>query len=347
MQLSRATRRFSLEGIAMKSPIFGFALLSVIAVVASAPAQAQNGSLTRSFVSSAGVDSNPCTITQPCATFAQAYTKVGANGIVAALDPGKYGPLTISGPVTVNGNGWAAITAPAQGNGITISAGSGKVILTGLEIDGAGAAYSGIVLTSGGGLIIENCTLQNFVNGGAEEDNGNAIAIEPTGSNHLDFAITNTIISDAVIGLLYAPSGGSTATSKGIIDHVTATGNLDDGIMINTSLGGGAAGVAISNSSASNNGIEGILVINSSESAVTVSIDNVSVAGNAVRGIEVDNTAMVLLGRSVITTNGTGIVNDTGPNNTFYTFGDNRIGGNTTDITGNTYTSLSTSFAPQ
>jgi hypothetical protein len=104
MQLPRATRWFSLEGIAMKSPIFGFALLSVAAVVASAPAQAQNGSLTRSFVSSAGVDSNPCTITQPCASFAQAYTKVGANGIIAALDPGKYGPLTIAGPVTINGN---------------------------------------------------------------------------------------------------------------------------------------------------------------------------------------------------------------------------------------------------
>src|SRR3984957_5261363 len=128
----------------MQSNVFGFTLLSIIAITVGAPAQAQNGSLSRSFVSSAGVDSNPCTITQPCATFAQAYTKIGANGIVAALDPGKYGPLTIAGPVTINGNGWSAITATAQGSGITISAGSGKVILTGLEIDGAGAAYSGI-----------------------------------------------------------------------------------------------------------------------------------------------------------------------------------------------------------
>src|ERR1700679_4037231 len=139
MQLSRATRRFSLEGIAMKSPIFGFALLSVIAVVASAPAQAQNGSLTRSFVSSAGVDTNPCTITQPCATFAQAYTKVGANGIVAALDPGKYGPIIISSPVTINGNGWAAITGTSGNDAIAIMAASGNVTLTGLELDGAGA----------------------------------------------------------------------------------------------------------------------------------------------------------------------------------------------------------------
>jgi nitrous oxidase accessory protein NosD len=128
----------------MKSCVFGFALLSAITIVASAPAQAQNGTLTRSFVSSSGVDTNSCMITAPCATFAEAYTKVGANGIVAALDPGKYGPLTITGPVTIDGNGWAAVTGTANGNGITINAVSGNVILNGLEIDGAGEAYNGV-----------------------------------------------------------------------------------------------------------------------------------------------------------------------------------------------------------
>src|ERR1700723_2542934 len=118
----------------MKSHVFGFALLSAVAIVASSPAQAQNGSLTRSFVSSSGVDTNACTITAPCATFAEAYTKIAANGIIAALDPGKYGPITIAGPVTINGNGWAAITAPAEGIGINVSASSGNVILNGLEM---------------------------------------------------------------------------------------------------------------------------------------------------------------------------------------------------------------------
>jgi hypothetical protein len=118
----------------MKSHLFGFTLLSAIAIVASAPAHAQNGSLTRSFVSSAALDTNACTIAAPCASFAQAYTKIGANGIIAALDPGKYGPIAITGPVTINGNGWAAITATANGASITITAGSGNVTLTGLEI---------------------------------------------------------------------------------------------------------------------------------------------------------------------------------------------------------------------
>jgi hypothetical protein len=128
----------------MKSYAFCSALLSATTIVVSAPAQAQNGTLTRSFVSSVGSDLNPCTITQPCASFARAYTAIGANGIIAALDPGKYGPLTITGPATINRNGWAAVTGTAQGNGITVNAVSGNVILTGLEIDGAGAPITAL-----------------------------------------------------------------------------------------------------------------------------------------------------------------------------------------------------------
>src|SRR5580700_6661175 len=176
----------------MKSHVLGFALLSVTAIVANAPAQAQNGTLTRSFVSSAGVDSNPCTITAPCASFAQAYTKIGANGIIAALDPGKYGPLNIIGPVTVNGNGWAAITATAAGAGITIGAGStDNVTLTGLEIDGAGAALNGIVFNSGGNLVVKNCVLKDFVIGAGEGGTtGNGILIAPA-SGMITFTIVD------------------------------------------------------------------------------------------------------------------------------------------------------------
>src|ERR1700722_19528402 len=132
----------------MKLHVLGLALFSAVAIVASIPAQAQNGTLTRSFVSSSGADTNACTITAPCATFAQAYTKVGAKGIIAALDPGKYGSLTIIGPVTVNGNGWSAITGLSGNNAINITATSGTVTLTGLELDGAGNGNNGIYLTS-------------------------------------------------------------------------------------------------------------------------------------------------------------------------------------------------------
>jgi hypothetical protein len=338
MHLSRMTRLFTLEGIAMKSRLFGFALLSLTALVASVPVHAQNGSLTRSFVSSSGVDTDPCTITAPCQSFAEAYTKIGANGIIAALDPGKYGPLNIIGPVTVNGNGWSAITAPAQNNGITINAETGDVTLTGLEIDGARAAYNGIVFNTGSSLTISNCIVKDFVlkNNDNDGTTGNGILMQPT-SGTLDFTITNTTASNnGGQGVIYFPTSGS-PSANGAIDHVVANANID-GIDVNTfNASGGTTVITISNTIASNNvNGSGIAIVGTA--AMKVSIDNVSASGNFI-GIQDNFTANVLLGRSVITGNSTGIQNDTSPNS-FFTFGDNRINENTTDG----YTTLSTSF---
>ena len=190
------------------------AALALAATLLSVQAQAQNGSLTRSFVSSSGVDTNACTITAPCQTFAVAYTKISANGIIAALDPGKYGPINITGPVTVNGNGWAAITAPGGGNGITINAtASDNVQLIGLAIDGAGAGYNGIVFNSGSSLTVTDCVLRNFAYSGSGSANGIGIWLQPT-SGTINFVITNTIVSDnGFIGIFYLPPSGSTVHS--------------------------------------------------------------------------------------------------------------------------------------
>jgi hypothetical protein len=311
----------------MTRSIFVAATLALAAVLPAVPAQA--ASLTRTFVSSAGHDSNPCTITQPCATFAVAYAATAANGIIAALDPGKYGPLTITGPVTVNGYGWAAITGPAAGNAITINAVSGNVTLTGLEIDGAGAAYHGIVFNSGSSLTVTNCVVQNFVLNGGQA--GNGILMQPT-SGLLDFTITNTTVANNEgNGVVYQPPSGS-PSANGVIDHVVANAN-NFGISVDTILAsGGMIVVTISNTIASNNvGGGGIFVQGTTAAPAQVSIDNVGASGNNI-GIKANNPANVLLNRSVITGNTTGLYNDTVPN-TFYTYGNNLIDLNTTNIT--------------
>jgi hypothetical protein len=292
------------------------------------PAQA---SLTRTFVSSAGSDANPCTITQPCATFAHAYSMTAASGIIAALDPGKYGPLTITGAITINGNGWAAITAPAAGNGITINAGgSDNVALIGLEIDGAGAGYDGIFLNSAGSLTVNNCTLQNFVYDGTHANTGNGIVMQPTAGT-LAFTITNTTASNnGATGILFLTPSGS-PSANGVIDHVVADANAD-GIAVEPAFTtGGSIVVTVSDSIASNNGSDGIFA-GAGSATLKVSIDNVTVSGNAF-GIVAQNPANVLLGRSVITGNGTGVLNSTSPN-TFGSYGDNRINLNGADVVG-------------
>jgi hypothetical protein len=309
--------------------------LPIITLALTPPAHAQNGTLIRSFVSSAGLDTNSCMITAPCATFAHAYTAIAANGIIAAIDPGKYGPIIITGPVTINGNGWAAITGTAQGNGITINAGSGNVILTGLEIDGAGAAYNGIVFNSGTSLTVSNCIVKDFIS--SNGTSGNGIMIAPT-SGTVDFTIVNTVaLNNGSAGVHYLPASGS-ATAIGAIDHLIAANNTI-GIAVDLSAAsGGSAAVTISNSVANNNTGDGIVTA-SAAGTVTVTADRDEISNNGT-GVGVGANTSLLLSRSVIAKNSTYGVSNFG---TAETLNDNRIYANgiSNAVQGNALTPVS------
>jgi hypothetical protein len=306
----------------MKSHVFGSALLSVIAIVVGAPTHAQNGSLTRSFVSSTGLDTNACTIAAPCASFAQAYTKVGANGIVAALDPGKYGPISIIGPVTINGNGWAAITGPSGSNGIYIDAGpTANVTLIGLEIDGANAASNGILLISAGRLDVINCALRNFTHDG--------IYLEP--ATVLFISILDAIASDnGNDGIDLSPFGAGGALF-GDVSHSTATGNSVDGMNLwgaNSTYGVQiAAAVTFVNCIASNNGQSGFVAHTISGAGNTIMTLRDSVADyNAGSGIIASGSASIILAHNEATANSYGVQNAS--SNSVFSFGDNHFSGN-------------------
>jgi hypothetical protein len=301
----------------MQSNVFGFTLLSIIAITVGAPAQAQNGSLSRSFVSSAGVDSNPCTITQPCATFAQAYAKVGANGIVAALDPGKYGPVNITSPVTINGNGWAAITGLASSYAINVNiqTGTGNVILTGLEIDGAGSAANGIFFTSGGSLTVVDSAIRNFTNDGI---------LMPNPAGNETVSILNTIASNNThdgieiqgIGLI-----------SGTFQHSTTESNGHNGV---TASG---ASINIVGSTSNNNGNDGFYV---SEDFAPQPYFNTArdctASGNGNAGFHAENKGYIWFAHSTTTLNHYGVyING---QSVIYSFGDNHVGGNATDMGG-------------
>jgi hypothetical protein len=187
-------------------------------------------------------------------------------------------------------------------------------------------------------LTVTNCTLQNFIRNGSTNDTGNGILIQPT-SGTLDFTITNTTaVNNGFIGINYYLRGGS-PNAYGVIDHVTTNANYD-GMNVNTFMSsGGTTVVAISNSITNNNSSVGIYVYGP---ATKVSIDNLSITGNDQGIVAFGPPVNVLLGRSVISGNNTGIVNGTSPN-TFYTYKDNRINLNGTDISG----ALNTSFLAQ
>jgi hypothetical protein len=301
----------------------GLALATVLPAV-SAQAQA-----TRTFVSAAGSDSNNCINTMtPCRHFQTAYNAMPNGGEIDVLDPANYGALTVTHKLSIVGRGWATLSPVSGAAAITINAGSSDTIaISGVQIDGAGTTSSnGIVFNAGGSLTVADCVAQNFSGSGLT---GNGIRMQPT-SGTISFAITNTIVSNnGGNAIFYQPPSGS-ATATGVIDHVVATNNYY-GVVIDT-FGGGSTTVAISNSIASNNVGSGIVLENGS-AALAVSIDNTSINSNAY-GISANNTPKVTLGRSVITANTNfGINNGTSPN-TFYSYGDNRINENATDING-------------
>src|SRR5262249_43997892 len=158
--------------------------------------------------------------------------------------------------ITINGQGWAYVAPPIGGNAITINAGSGDAVnLDGLVLDGVGitGGTNGVVLNSGGSLIVNNCIIQHFTEG-VGGNGGSGILFQPA-SGSTKFVITNTIMSNnSLAGFFYTPPNGSAATSTGVLDHVVSTNNGTSGIVFNTSTGGGAATASITNSTSSNNG---------------------------------------------------------------------------------------------
>ena len=120
----------------MTRTIFIAAALALAATLPAAPAQAAGAA--RTFVSAAGSDSNNCTnVATPCRHLAAAYAATAPNGEIYVLDPANYGSLTITGPVSIEGHGWASI-APVSGSAaITINANPGdKINIIGVVLDG-------------------------------------------------------------------------------------------------------------------------------------------------------------------------------------------------------------------
>ncbi len=316
-----------------------FAIAAALALVAILPAVSAQAQAPRTFVSAAGSDANPCSFAAPCRHFQAAVNATSTGGEVDALDPAGYGPIIIGQSITIEGQGWSYIAPPASGNGITINAVTGNVVIHGVSLNGAGitGGTNGIVFNSGGSLTVSDCSVQNFA---GSLTTGNGILIAPS-SGTVSFTITNVVASNnAYTGVYYRSPGGS-VVATGIIDHVTSTANLQGIAVLTAAATGGSATVAISNSVAGDNSVVGVGVKNlGSPSTISMSIDNVSAANNQL-GIAVNGTPNVLVGRSVITGNTTGIDNQTSPN-TLYSYGDNRINLNVTDISSPVNTSFTT-----
>jgi len=143
--------------------LLGIALFLAISAV-SAHAQA-----TRTWVSGVGDDANPCSRTAPCKTFAGAISKTAAGGEINVLDPGGFGAVTITKSISIIADHVEGGVLVSGTNGIVISAaGTDRVVLEGLDIEGLGTGINGVnVLNAGAGLVyVIRCSIRHFAQNG-------------------------------------------------------------------------------------------------------------------------------------------------------------------------------------
>jgi hypothetical protein len=309
---------------------------------------AQTGANARTFVSGQGVDSNLCSVTAPCRTFARALTQTAPGGEVVVLTSAGYGPFTISHAVTIEAPAgiYAGITV-ASGDGIDIddvqAAGpSNVVVLRGLTIVGQGTTGYGIDASIIGTLHVENCVVSGF-EGGQGPSSGFGLGVFGFGS----VLVKDSIFRNNAAGI------GITSASSVTIDHVRMEGNffglLAEGgsrVSVNDSdASGNEQGITADTGSvvnlvrcvASNNNI-GIYSVNNQDGGpqTVVIVETCLLSGNVVYAIDVGlspGVVEVTVSDTSITGNGTGLANGNSDASlsAIFSFGNNKLAANPHD----------------
>ena len=285
-------------------PLVGtMTIVTTMTAIASA-AQANSPTLQmRTYVSGLGSDTNPCTVVSPCKTFSAALALTTAGGEIYVLNSSNYGAVTINKAITITSEGAVAGILATSGVGLTINAAASDVInLRGFDIDGGNSGGTGIQFVSGQALNIQKSAVRGFT--------GSGIAFTPTGPASL-FISDTTTTNNHSNGILV------TGTVNGALNRVTASGN---GVGIFAS--GAGVSLTLTDTLAGNNNY-GI-----GASAAAVMVRSSTVSNNAI-GITADQAAIVRVGQSTATANGTGWQAINGGQ--VVSYGNNNVSGNGTD----------------
>ena len=223
---------------------FGVACVSILG---AAPANAQ---ATRTWVSGVGDDVNPCSRTAPCKTFAGAISKTAVNGEINCLDPAGYGAVTITKSITIDceDTQGSILAAGTTGVIVNITAATDtlkQVRLRGISINGAATGIRGVNFVAGSSLHLDEMFIQGFTNEG--------VLMNSAGG---DLVVRDSLFTGNQGSAIRTLS--TTAGSAGII-HVSITRTTMHMNQQGARFEGNSFGV-VSNSSASNNTLNGFVV---------------------------------------------------------------------------------------
>ena len=297
---------------------------SIESVTAMFSSSGGGGPSVQTFVSATlGNDSNPCTRTSPCLTFAAALAQTNAGGEIEVLDPGDFGPVTVTKAVSIAYDADSVAGTTSGTSGIVVSAGAGDTIhLRGLVFDGANASgTSGVVFLSGARLHIEKCVFLAFTTSGITFSPGAGSATAT------QLIVQNTTIFNNATGLLIRPTGGIAA--KAVLTRLHIDNNTVEGLRVDGTGGSGTITAAFANSTASLNASNGIDAVSGPGNA-TVDVMRVAVSSNGSAGIQSNQAsggaASVTVGRSVLFANAIGIQATGGAG--LLSYGNNQVTGN-------------------
>jgi len=275
----------------MKNSLFvKFAIICGCSVAAVATVNAQ---ATRTWVSGVGDDVNPCSRTAPCKTFAGAISKTANGGEIDALDPGGFGTVTITKPITIDGSGTFASILFSGTNGVNVNlttaplgGQTATVNLRGLSLNGAGTTLglNGINYLLGANLNVLDC----FIFGASGDGIHYAMS---TSSNAF---VRNTVIKNCQAdGIDVGTSGGAAklsldrvsmtecgnglqarSNSRVVARYCVFNNNTGNGIFANSATAGQFSAVSVWDSQMSLNTFQGVQAGNggnSGSSGVTIS----------------------------------------------------------------------------
>jgi hypothetical protein len=236
----------------------------------------------RTFVASTGSDSNPCSRTLPCRSFAAAIAQTNAGGEVIVLDSAGYGSVTINTSVSIIAPPgiYAGVTVGAGSNGITVSASaSDDVVLRGLVVTGPGTSSSayGIRVMGSGTVHVEDCALTHLFVGiaidGADvhiarvtaRNNAGAISVIANATTHV-ISVTDSFLShNTVSGFFVTANPPNTVDT--FLTRVTAIANGAEAFKATTTNAMANVTMTVADSVAMDNG-------------TGVEVDGISVTGN-------------------------------------------------------------------
>lgn len=286
----------------------------VVLFVSLVAASAQAG-LDHTAVSINGSDTNPCSLQQPCATFAVAIANTNPDGELIALDSGAYDGFTIDRQMSITVAPGAVVTVgkePGVTNwAIKVDAAGKLVSIRGVVVKATGTSF-GIAASDAAVTSIDDVVIEGF---GCDSGCGTGIF---GGGGEL--IVHNARIRNVYTGIHHNPLGPSDAT---ITDSIVQ--NATNGI------------------SADNFGratVRNTVVMNTERAFSSGSLDPEAkpeltlvdcTATNNGRGVLSGTNATVRMERTAVTRNAVGLENIGG---TIVTHGNNMVAGNGTNVAG-------------